>query len=200
MSLAGSRPTRGLLAMFVGHYGVSFAAKRFAPTTPLWVLFIAVQLLDVFWAPFILLGIEKVRIVPGSPLLIPSISTTCLTPTASWRPSCGQVGPFSCTDCRPLRASAERRRLWSPERCSRIGYWTFWCTAPIYRFTTTQPSRPRPLERAGSRLRVGGRAAVRRNVAVPPYHRDLPRAYDGLRSRDVSHPGLRLLWAATGVG
>ncbi len=28
-------------------------------------LFIAVQLLDVFWAPFVLLGIEKVRIVPG---------------------------------------------------------------------------------------------------------------------------------------
>jgi hypothetical protein len=51
--------------MFVGHYGVSFAAKRVAPTVPLWVLFIAVQLLDVFWAPFVLLGIEKVRIVPG---------------------------------------------------------------------------------------------------------------------------------------
>ena len=51
--------------MFVGHYGVSFAAKRVAPALPLWVLFIAVQLLDVFWAPFILLGIEKVRIVPG---------------------------------------------------------------------------------------------------------------------------------------
>ena len=51
--------------MFVGHYGVSFAAKRVAPTVPLWVLFIAVQLLDVRWAPFVLLGIEKVRIVPG---------------------------------------------------------------------------------------------------------------------------------------
>jgi hypothetical protein len=51
--------------MFVGHYGVSFAAKRVAPTVPLWVLFIAVQLLDVFWAPFVLLGIEKVRIAPG---------------------------------------------------------------------------------------------------------------------------------------
>jgi membrane-bound metal-dependent hydrolase YbcI (DUF457 family) len=51
--------------MFVGHYGVSFAAKRVAPSIPLWGLFIAVQLLDVFWAPFILLGIEKVRIVPG---------------------------------------------------------------------------------------------------------------------------------------
>src|SRR5437773_6343722 len=51
--------------MFVGHYGVSFAAKKAEPSIPLWVLFIAVQLLDVLWAPFILLGIEKVRIVPG---------------------------------------------------------------------------------------------------------------------------------------
>lgn len=51
--------------MFVGHYGVSFAAKRADRTIPLWVLFIAVQLLDVIWAPLILLGVEKVRIVPG---------------------------------------------------------------------------------------------------------------------------------------
>jgi len=51
--------------VFVGHYGVSFAAKRAEPPIPLWVLFIAVQLLDVLWAPFVLLGIEKVRIVPG---------------------------------------------------------------------------------------------------------------------------------------
>jgi membrane-bound metal-dependent hydrolase YbcI (DUF457 family) len=51
--------------MFVGHYGVSFAAKRVAPAIPLWALFVAVQLLDVLWAPLILLGIEKVRIVPG---------------------------------------------------------------------------------------------------------------------------------------
>ena len=51
--------------MFVGHYGVSFAAQRMNRHVPLWVMFIAVQLLDVLWAPFILLGIEKVRIVPG---------------------------------------------------------------------------------------------------------------------------------------
>src|SRR5262245_2206311 len=51
--------------MFVGHYGVSFAAKRSDPEIPLWVLFVAVQLLDVAWAPLVLLGIEKVRIVPG---------------------------------------------------------------------------------------------------------------------------------------
>jgi len=51
--------------MFVGHYGVSFAAKKAEPSIPLWVFFIAVQLLDVLWAPFVLLGIENVRIVPG---------------------------------------------------------------------------------------------------------------------------------------
>jgi len=53
------------MKMFVGHYGVSFAAKAIKPAIPLWLLFIAVQLVDVFWAIFVLLGIEKVRIVPG---------------------------------------------------------------------------------------------------------------------------------------
>ena len=51
--------------MFVGHYGVSFAARRTDDSIPLWGLFLAVQLLDVVWAPLILLGVEKVRIVPG---------------------------------------------------------------------------------------------------------------------------------------
>lgn len=51
--------------MFVGHYGVSFAARSRNAPVPLWVLFIAVQLLDVAWAPLVLVGIEKVRIVPG---------------------------------------------------------------------------------------------------------------------------------------
>ena len=51
--------------MFVGHYGVSFAARLVNRAIPLWVLFLAVQWLDVVWAPLVLLGIEKVRIVPG---------------------------------------------------------------------------------------------------------------------------------------
>lgn len=51
--------------MFVGHYSASFLTKRLAPATPLWVLFLAVQLLDVFWAIFVFLGVERVRIVPG---------------------------------------------------------------------------------------------------------------------------------------
>jgi len=51
--------------MFLGHYGPSFLVKRWKPDVPLWILFVAVQLLDIFWAIFIFLGVEKVRIVPG---------------------------------------------------------------------------------------------------------------------------------------
>lgn len=51
--------------MFVGHYSVAFAVKTPRNKIPLWVLFVAVQLLDFLWAPFVLLGIEKVRFVPG---------------------------------------------------------------------------------------------------------------------------------------
>jgi len=51
--------------MFVGHYGPSFAVKALRPAIPLWLLFIAVQVVDVAWAVLVLLGVEKVRIVPG---------------------------------------------------------------------------------------------------------------------------------------
>jgi hypothetical protein len=51
--------------LFVGHYGPSFAGKAIENRVPLWLLFIAVQFVDVLWGIFVLLGIEKVRIVPG---------------------------------------------------------------------------------------------------------------------------------------
>jgi hypothetical protein len=51
--------------VFAGHYGASFLAKKADERIPVWVLFVAVQFLDVLWGAFILLGIEKVRIVPG---------------------------------------------------------------------------------------------------------------------------------------
>lgn len=51
--------------MFTGHYSVSFAGRAVDRTIPLWVLFVAVQLLDFLWSILVLLGIEKVRIVPG---------------------------------------------------------------------------------------------------------------------------------------
>jgi hypothetical protein len=51
--------------MFIGHYGLAMAAKRLAPGKSLGWNFIAAQLLDILWAPAVLLGIEHVRIVPG---------------------------------------------------------------------------------------------------------------------------------------
>lgn len=57
--------------MFMGHYGVSFAVHKAGRQIPLWLLFIAVQFLDVLWAVFVLAGIEKARIVPGITASLP---------------------------------------------------------------------------------------------------------------------------------
>jgi len=51
--------------MFIGHYGVSYAAKRFTPRTSLGTLFLSVQLLDVLFSVFVLVGLERLRIVKG---------------------------------------------------------------------------------------------------------------------------------------
>lgn len=51
--------------MLLGHYAVALAAKRFAPQISLGTLILAAQLLDLLWPVFILLGWERVRIVPG---------------------------------------------------------------------------------------------------------------------------------------
>jgi len=51
--------------MFIGHYGASFAGKAVDNRIPLWVLFVAAQLLDIVWAVLVLLGIETMSIVEG---------------------------------------------------------------------------------------------------------------------------------------
>jgi hypothetical protein len=51
--------------MFIGHYGVSFAAKAAEKRLPLWLLFVAVQWLDIVWSGLVMLNIEKLRIVKG---------------------------------------------------------------------------------------------------------------------------------------
>jgi hypothetical protein len=52
--------------MFIGHYGVGFAGKRFAPRVSLGTLILSAQLLDLLWPIFLLLGLEHVRIDPGN--------------------------------------------------------------------------------------------------------------------------------------
>jgi hypothetical protein len=51
--------------MFVGHYSASLVAKRLVPQAPLWLLMLAAQLVDIFWASFLLSGVERGRIIAG---------------------------------------------------------------------------------------------------------------------------------------
>jgi hypothetical protein len=57
--------------MFIGHFGLAFAAKRAAPRTSLGTTFVAAQLADLFWPILLLAGVEQVRIAPKAhnPLL-----------------------------------------------------------------------------------------------------------------------------------
>lgn len=51
--------------MFIGHYGVSLAVKKKENRIPLWMLFVAVQWVDILFFSFVLVGIEHLRFVPG---------------------------------------------------------------------------------------------------------------------------------------
>jgi hypothetical protein len=57
--------------MFTGHYGVGFAGQRAAPRVSLGWWFLAVQLVDLLWPFFLLLGWEQVRIHPGDTVMTP---------------------------------------------------------------------------------------------------------------------------------
>ena len=51
--------------MFIGHYAVGLASKKFAPRTSLGALIAAPILLDLLWPIFLLLGWEHVSIEPN---------------------------------------------------------------------------------------------------------------------------------------
>lgn len=57
--------------MFIGHYAVALAAKKVAPRTSLGSLVLAAQFVDLLWPILILLGLEHVRIVPGTTAVTP---------------------------------------------------------------------------------------------------------------------------------
>lgn len=50
--------------MFLGHFGVAFAAKKAAPKASLGALVFAAQFADLLWPVLLLTGAERVRIVP----------------------------------------------------------------------------------------------------------------------------------------
>lgn len=57
--------------MFIGHFGVGFGAKKYAPVVSLGYLFIAAQFIDLLWPTLLLLDIEHVVISPGITAVTP---------------------------------------------------------------------------------------------------------------------------------
>lgn len=57
--------------MFVGHFGVGFAAKSRAPEASLGTLFLAAQWVDLVWPTLLLAGLERVEIAPGITAVTP---------------------------------------------------------------------------------------------------------------------------------
>jgi hypothetical protein len=57
--------------VFIGHFGLAFAAKRVAPKTSLGTLIAAAEFVDLLWPAFLLAGVEHVRIAPGITRLTP---------------------------------------------------------------------------------------------------------------------------------
>ena len=57
--------------MFIGHFAVAFAAKPVAPSVSLGTLFFACQWVDLVWPLFLLAGLERVEIRPGTTAFTP---------------------------------------------------------------------------------------------------------------------------------
>ena len=51
--------------MLIGHYGASLLLRRAEPRLSVSSLFVAAQALDIVWSLLVLVGVERLRIVPG---------------------------------------------------------------------------------------------------------------------------------------
>src|SRR2546429_234276 len=57
--------------MFLGRFAVAMAGKKFASAASLGTLVLSTQFADCLWPVLLLLGIEQVRIVPGTTRVTP---------------------------------------------------------------------------------------------------------------------------------
>jgi membrane-bound metal-dependent hydrolase YbcI (DUF457 family) len=57
--------------LFIGHFAIGFASKRFAPRTSLATLIAAPLFLDILFPVFVLTGLEHARIAPGTTRVMP---------------------------------------------------------------------------------------------------------------------------------
>ena len=59
--------------MFIGHFGIAFAARRCTQQISLGTAFLAAQFLDLLWPTLLLVGVESVRIEPGATEVTPLV-------------------------------------------------------------------------------------------------------------------------------
>jgi hypothetical protein len=52
--------------MFIGHFGAGLALKKAAPGVSLGTLFLAAQFIDLLWPTLLLVGVERVELMPGA--------------------------------------------------------------------------------------------------------------------------------------
>ncbi len=57
--------------MFLGHFGLAFAAKRVAPKTSFGTALLATEFADCLWPLLLTAGVEEVRIAPGITKMTP---------------------------------------------------------------------------------------------------------------------------------
>lgn len=58
-------------SMFIGHFAVGFATRKYATRPSLGTLFLAAQFVDLLWPLFLILNIEQVKIDPGNTVVTP---------------------------------------------------------------------------------------------------------------------------------
>jgi uncharacterized membrane protein len=57
--------------MFLGHFGIGFAAKAVVPKVSLGTLFFSAQFIDLLWPSLLLLGLERAKIDPTATKVTP---------------------------------------------------------------------------------------------------------------------------------
>lgn len=131
-------------SVLAGHYSAAFFAKAAAPRTPLWLLALAVQLVDVLFAGFVLAGVERMRIdssLPSNPLVLEHMPYThsllgtlvwaglAAFATRTWLGSAAAAGAVAAAVCShwPLDVLVHRpdMTLWGAPPKLGLGLWNF---------------------------------------------------------------------------
>ena len=175
--------------MLAGHYSAAFLAKALEPRLPLWILAIAVQLVDVLWAVFVLAGIEHLRVdpsLPSNPLdLYDMPYTHSLLGALAWAALAAGGGLRLAARVARVAGGGGRGRLALAPRLGRA------------------PARSAALERIGEAraraLELPGRRD-RRRVAAPDRERLDPAAQPRRGSPPAPGRGRDRVGAARGAG